>query len=391
MAEELLWTFDDVVNQLTDQWGVDLTGRNRRLARQAILHAYRELPQPHRWTYYDRRALLYTEATYSTGSVVYDHTGGTNERQLTLTGGTWPVSAARGRVVLGSVHFNIDSRISDTVVTLDPSSNPGQDVGASGYQWYRNVYPLPVNFRKLGRIWDIENENEIAIVTTDHNHATSINFYDTPDTPWQAVIRNVGEFYSGTSIEFGPPPASRRAYDYTYESRPRDLNIQKYSTGTLTMSSGASTFTISGGTLPVTCVGSILRLTTGAVEPTSVIGRKDTTGGMVDNPFLEQRVIVERTNDTSGVVDDVVLNSYTGKKYTISDPIDLDISAMFNAFYRLAEAEFARLTRHEKETAYRTAALQAVRNAMENDQRHQAARRMIPYNRFHHVTVTTNV
>ncbi len=382
----------DIVEQLLDQWDETADARNKRLIRQAVLRAYRDLPNKTRWKYFDRRDTLLTSPAQSTGTIAYDHTGGANERQVTLTGSTWPADADFGRIIINDVHYNVSTRVSDTIITLEINNNPGADIAAgSTYQWYRSVYPLPVGFRKMGHIFDVQNEHEIALVTTDVHHAASIHFYDSPDTPWQAAIRNAGEYYNTMSLEFGPPPSSARYYDFVWEASPRDLLIEKYSTGTVSITINTTTLTLSGGTFPTSCVGSVVRLGTTANEPTSVIGSPIPRGSGTNEPFVLQRTIVARNSGTEVVLDAVSPATHTAVKFTISDPLDIDISAMFTALYRLAEYEFARYTRMEGLRQIEADFRQSLIEAMEADQRHTYARGAVRYSRFSRVLVSTDV
>jgi hypothetical protein len=389
MAETEIYTFRDSVEHVVDHLDVPLTARNQRLARQAVLTAYRRLPAFTRWKSLERRATLLTTASYSTGTVAYDHTGGANERQLTLTDGTWPTDAADGKVVIDSVAYIITSRVSTTVVTLDPNSNPGADVtSGTSYEWYRSTYPLPVDFRKMCRMWDVDSVQEIVMIPTDMHHAASINFHSTPGQPVEACIRGTGDYYNAMSIEFGPPPDAAYYYDYIYEAAPRTLLVEKYTTGTVTTSGTAVTGNAT--VFPANCVGSIIRFGTTTVEPTSLIGGYNASSAWVDNPYVAQRVITARGGDTAITIDSALTSNLTTVKYTISDPIDLFLPAMYTAFERLAEAEFARLTNHEKFPEREAVAMQEIRRAMENDQLHTYSPGGVYYNRFKNVTITTD-
>ena len=96
MAEIALFTYQDAVDHIRDYFDIadlDVTSRNYRAALRSVDQAYRDLPRKERWSYYERRFQKTTVAAQSTGTVKYDHTGGTYERQLTLTGATWPTDA----------------------------------------------------------------------------------------------------------------------------------------------------------------------------------------------------------------------------------------------------------------------------------------------------------
>lgn len=393
MADTTLWTFQDLVEQLCDGFDVEITERNRRLAREAVLTAYRDVPSRKRWTYYDRRITLQTEAQYATGTVTYDHTGGTYERQLTLVGGTWPTNAGLGRIILATIHYPIDERKSDTVVTLRPDYNPGADVAAgTAYTWYRSLYPLPVNFRRLAHMYDLDQERELRMTTDDVVHAGSLRYYQTPDTPWQGTIRNDGEYYNSLAVEFSPPPSTARTYDLMYEAAPRDLKIERYTTGTVTVTAGSSAVALTTGTWPVDCVGSILRLSASATAPTSVIGTRTVEGTGVDNRYFAQRVVVSRTSGSVVVMDAAASSdtTLTAVGYALSDPVDLEHFAMFTAFRKAAEAEFACAINHKTYERRLLVARQALREAMEADTRCPTALGTVVYDPWYRATITTD-
>lgn len=82
--------------------------------------------------------------SYSTGTIEYDHTGGANENQVTLSGGTWPTYAkSPARLFVNGTFYNVLARISDSIITLKTTSNPGADIaaGATFYlaQKYDNI------------------------------------------------------------------------------------------------------------------------------------------------------------------------------------------------------------------------------------------------------------
>lgn len=301
---------------------------------------------------------MQTVASYSTGTVDYDHTGGTYERQLTLATGTWPTWATFGRVIIADVHYEVEDYKSSTVLTLREDSNPGADVAAStAYTIYRNAYPLPANFRRLGHLWDIDGQRSIPIVDQQEQHDALVNCYDTPDTPWQASLRGTGDYYGATQLVFGPPPSAVLSYDLMYEVLPRPLKIDQYTAGTVTITS-TTTATLTGGVWPASCVGSILRVAATADSPTSLLG---------DNPYASQHVIKTRTSDTVAVLEEATTN-VSGKGFSVSDPIDVE-QGMLNAFMRMAEAEFCSAASRKDADARAAKAMMAIVEAKENDQK----------------------
>jgi len=76
-------------------------------------------------------------------TITYDHTGGTYERMLTLSGTTWPAAAEHGYILISGTAYNVYRRISDTVLILDKEINPGSDFsknGGAGQEWKLEIY-----------------------------------------------------------------------------------------------------------------------------------------------------------------------------------------------------------------------------------------------------------
>jgi hypothetical protein len=380
-TDTVVYTFADVVEHLLDLQGIDRAPLNQRNARRAILSAYRDLPNRHAWSYYFRQRLLQTAASYSTGTVDYDHTGGSNERQVTLATGTWPSWAEYGRLIIDDVHYEVDRRISSTIITLKEDSNPGADVAAlTTYQIYRNAYPLPANFRRMGLVRDVDNMRPLSAVDQQDQHSALTTCYDTPSTPWQYTVRGSSDHYGDRQIVYGPPPDSLLSYDLLYEINPRPLRIDSYTKGTIAIS--GTTATITSGVAPAECVGSILRVSSNTDAPTGITGGLDE-----DNRFASQHVIKTRTSDTVLVIEETA-STVSGKGYSISDPVDVAPGAMLSAFLRMCEAEFARNSSRKDANERTSLAQMALVEAIEADVWTPRQGTPVFYDAFKHARVT---
>lgn len=376
-TDTVVYTFQDVIEHLTDLHKVDESGLNVRNAKRAILNAYRDLANKHAWSYHVRQRLLQTVASYSTGTVAFDYTGGANERQLTLTTGTWPSWAEYGRVIIDNVHYEVERRISDSILTLREESNPGADVAASTtYEIYRNSYPLPANFRQLGHLWDVSQQRIIPYVSQQEHHDGLNAFFETPSTPWVYTIRGTSDYYSTSQIVFGPPPNAARNYDLLYEAKPRPLSIPLYKTGTIAIS--GTTVTGTGTTFPTNCAGSILRVSSTDAVPTGVMGA---------NPFTTQHIIKSYSSATSLTLEESA-STVSGMGYAISDPIDVD-PVVINAFLRMAEAEFCLADGRKDALMRKELAMQELLLAIEGDQKEPRSPGPRVYDSFSNVGVTT--
>lgn len=359
MAVELL-TYDDCVQHLVDVIQFNDATRLGRIARRAVDTTYRDLPYKLNWKYYQRRATFETVASYSTGSIAYDHTGGASERLVTLTTGTFPSWTKYGRIIIDDVAYRIATNPSSSTITLYEEDNPGADVTAGEtYTLYRSEYPLPADFRRNVRLYDTSDEGEIPLLGFGESQRMQIGVDRTPNTPRRAYIRNTGDYMGVWSVEFMPPPSAARTYDLSYEAKPRDILTVSYSTGTVSTSSTAVTG--SGTTFPVGCAGSVIRFGVSA-SSTAV------TNKFGANPFSEQRVIVSRDSATALTLDAAPTTAYSaGTAYQISDPIDLHPGAMTTAFLRAIEAEMAKLMNAKDYPDRLAIAARALIQAIENE------------------------
>lgn len=390
MAQTPLATFTDLVEEICDSKEIKRSvSLNLRNAIRAAQEAYRWLSSAHDWTCYQQRVLIHTVATYSTGTIAFDYTGGANERMVTLTSGTWPAWAAFGRITISGTTYTVATRESDTVITLSPNSTPQSDIAAgTTYTLFRDTYPLPVDFQRLTRLMDVDNEHEIEIVTDGTHQVTQLTHYQSPATPWQACIRGDSEYYGSLSLVFSPAPSTARTYDLLYTRQPRPLRLEKYNTGTVTVSAGSTTVGGNGTSFPEDCLGCVIRFSDSATEPTGVSG----TSGDVVNRYYAQRTITARGSATSLTIDAAASSStLTTVGYVISDPLDIEYHAMYGALRALALAEYLRLKgQYAEYRAQREEAMREFRLAKENDLRATTSRPIVPYNPFVHTTQTTD-
>ena len=370
MAETLLWTYQDAVEWVLDAQNANEpnTGAPQRLARKAVAEAYRELVNLNQWSYLEGRYQFVTSAPYSTGTITYDHTGGASERLLTLASGTWPSWAAFGRVIIAGVHYTVATRESDTLLTLSPNSNPGDDVAAgTSYQIYRDTYPLPVNFHKMRLVRNQTDDDDIDPISPDEAFAQT-SWLRTPGDPITYAISGDGEYYGSLGITLSPPPSSAAQYEIWYERSHRPLKTYLYSTGTATVTGGATTVTVNGGVLNSNRhLGAIIRFSAdGTTLPTSDYGTIDGA----DNPYVAQRVITAIASTTSCTIDAAASTStLTTVKYTISDPLGIESQSTLTALLMLAEAIYARMTGNKTADDKYARALQQVKVAAAADYR----------------------
>jgi hypothetical protein len=362
-------TYQDVVEHLADHFDVKLGGRLRRDVRRAIDEAYRDLPQQAYWAYFRRYAIINTVASQTTGTIAYTN----SSRTVTLSGATFPSTAVKYRILIGTAHYDIESYTDSTHVVLPEASNPGADVAAStAYTLYRNEYPLPTNFRRALGLMDTTYQKAIRIIPDAEQQALHLGSYGSPSVPSFACIRNTGESTGTLSLVFSCPPNAAIRYELLYDAFPRAFVIaEKYSTGTVSVSSASASLTGSSTVFPSNCAGCIIRLSSNASdEPTGPFGARP-DGVDIDNPYAFQTSVLTYGSATALTLLDVANAAYSGVKYTLSDPLDIEDGAMFTAFLRLAEARYSRMARMEAKTVqgYELDAQKALIQALENDRR----------------------
>ena len=360
----MIWTYQDVVEHLLDILDLDGTERNYRQCRRAIDETYRELPQRARWVYFDKRYTLQTNAPYSTGTITFDLTGGTYERQLTLTGGTWPTWAKSGRIVMADLVHDVQERISDTVLILDEATAPKDDFTDQTYAINRVQYDLPEDCRRVLRVYSQERHYMIPIATIDQLRDSNL-VEPTSSTPWKVAIHGSQETYGRQAIFFNPVPSDAKSFDVWYEAHPRQLRYFRESKGTVSGSSTTLTFSeeicVSG------MVGSMIRFSSnGTQEPTSTIGLR--SDNSLHNPFYHEARIVRYVSTTSVIIDTAPPSTLSSVKFVISDPIEIKQGAMWTAFLRGCEYCLSRLLSEKRLQERQAEYVQALRFAMEDDQ-----------------------
>ena len=338
-------TFRDVIEHLVD-WGGGMAPEGQeRTARRSVIAAYRKTFFDFPWKYFKDDQRLNLTDDYTTGTVTYDFTGGTNEREVTIADGTWPSWAALGRIHFSgdTVTYKVAERKSTTVITLDPTFCPQEDVDAeTEYAIFRCEYPLP-NVHRFGPISDESGYWGSRYVTPDEWMHRERNF-QTSGRPFYWTLMGGRNYYGALSIRLSGYPDEAQTLDYIATVKPRRLVVDGYAdawtTGTISSASGTSC-TLSGTTVSDEVVGALIRFSRNTSVPTDVEG---------GNPYIDQRVIT--AVDDAGVVltldDTIDFNGVSvSDGYCISDPVDLS-EELYDLLLARVEWEYARLVARER-------------------------------------------
>lgn len=360
-----LYTYQDALNHALDFLG-GRGERDRNDALRAIQDAYREVASLRHWNFYAGQIRITTVASYSTGTVVYDHTGGANERMLTLTTGTWPTWAAFGTVVIANTRYEVERRISNSIVTLTEASNPGADVASTTYTLFRSTYSLPEGFRSLGEISSLGSASCWPEYVAPSDWILPQYMSQQPGTPRFYSLIGDPDLLDAMAIAFSPPPSTAIRFDGIYHRQPRRLLTPEYSTGRVTVTSGSTAITGTSTVFTSKMVGAVIRLSDAALHlPTSITGL---------HPAVQETTIQAFTNATTLVADSAFDSSATSVKYVISDPVDVETGTMLPMFLRCMEMNLARVRRMRDLKIITESFYQARRIAQEADARSSAAK-----------------
>ena len=356
MAVPNLLTLQDAVEHV--QGFLESAGddRNNKHILRAVKSAYRTLAFCRTWKYFLRQHRIRFSAPYSTGTIVYDHTGGANEREVTLTTGTWPTWALYGTLRIAGVNHEIESRVSNSVVTLTAANNPGADVASgTSYTLYRAIYTLPSDYWEMmapsgeNQWWQCRVSPQQWMQLDRHNSTSA--------EPQAWTVMGDPNLIGSKALFLWPYPSSAASFDFLYSKLPRDLYYTGYeansTVGTVASMADSTTITGTSTAFAAAHVGSIIRFSSTSTDPDGESG---------PNPFIEQKVITARASATSLTVDSEMDNTLSGVGYRITDPIDLH-PTMIEAFLAGCESQVARVKSkaqwERSEAYYRQTLMQA--------------------------------
>jgi len=365
MPAPQVFTFTDVldsVDYFTRSMGI---GADLTLRRQSIRAAYREVVGSRAWSFLHANERLTLQAPQTDGTVAYDMTGGTYERQLTLTGETWPSEwTVDASVRLGDppIVCDIEDRKSTTVVTLDATMAPNADITSTTYSLFPRWYRLSTDFVSGDLPMDEDawvlgrqvSKAEIERLNRSATYTGNIECYAFGSPP---------DLVGATALFIHPPSDTKESLDIPYVRRPRDIVYTGYDTaldtvGTISVTAGSPTVSGSSTAFESGMVNSVFR------------PGKSTTyspGGLESSyPYSEQRIVKSVTNATTLTLDANVATTRSSVKYRIADPIDIDV-VLYDAFLRCCEKHLARVLRAKNYSQVERAYEQALLHAAEMD------------------------
>ena len=314
MAREILTAYD-VVEASADWLHMGNSASDLRRIKRAMNAALVEVTQAVMSPYMLRKGRLHFSAPQTTGTIQYTH----STRLLTLTGATWPSDVVDYSVLVGTLICDIESRITDTVVRLDASLNPGEDVDAeTTYTLFQRYYRLPDDFVETDEFWS-ETSAFLGLQVPLSQILGLNRYYAGTGTPRCWAIGGIQDQVGSRGIFIYPPAAEAQTQDYLYRRRPRPIRHTGFAAGdcvgTVTVSDDSTTVTGSSTTFSDTMEGSIFRVRNDATVPSGTAGK---------DPYQDERLIHTVSSATSLTLDRVPTVDGSGKGYVVTDPIDID-------------------------------------------------------------------
>lgn len=354
-----MFTFRDAIYACADYQRGNASAKVETDVLMAVMAAYREIPGMHAWRYLIRQGHINLNAPYDTGTIAYDHTGGSSERMVTLTTGTWPTWAANAQIRIASVVYPVEARVSNSVITLDANINPGADISSgTEYTIYQSGYVLPQDFVSMYAPITTTSWYGMRYLPPDRWLQLDRVSYSAGEAVFWTLLGS-NDSYGLMRMEVWPSPDDDIPLQFLYNARPRPLvangTASKYSVGTVSISGTAVTG--SSTTFDSSMVGSVIRVSSDATTiPTGAEG---------DNPFVDERTIVSYTSATS-VTLDAAGTTASGKKYVISDPIDI-YPHMTEAFLACCRFKLGQRRRAKELESLRNDYYAELRKAKEQD------------------------
>lgn len=326
-----LTTFADLIRHTINYMGKDASDSAAVDAREAVLDAYTDMAAVNAWNYYKRVFRLPTYAAYTTGTVVYDATGGAYERVLTLTGGVWPDWAAYGSVSIGDVSYQASERKSNTQLTLSRNANPGADVASTSYRLFRDIYTLPSDFLAVLEVSYPGYSECPAFISPQDFVRERARVTTGTGRPRLFTVMGDPNFFGSMGIGFWQYPDANYNVDITYTAKGRDLVISDYLEGTVTTAQGSSSITGNGTAFTSDMEGSVIRVgRTGDPKVTGIEGLY---------PYAVERTILEVIDAVTLRVDSPADATSTEVGYIISDAVDVEPNAMLRFLKRNCEKQ----------------------------------------------------
>lgn len=340
----------DIVERLLGTLGGNPVVASDRDFKIAVLDAYREFGSIAKWAYFVTFTRIPLNGKFNFGTIQFQVSSGAVPNLLTLSGfladgvtpATWPSWALQGGLRLpsgaGSLLCTVKKVLSSTQLQLNSPVCPTADIAAgAAYSLYRDTYSLPEDY-VAGDRGLVENNWGGMTYIRPHEWLTSERYLETYGPPSLYTVRGDPQIPGRLAMSLYPFPDTDQSLDFIYSRRMREIRVFDQHAGNATaLLAAPTTVTLSGATFTPSMAGSVIRF--------AASGKLPPTGITSDNPYACERTILEVTSTTTALLDAAVDQNYAAIPYRLSDPIDLEDTAMLNAFVGCAYKFLGRVRR----------------------------------------------
>lgn len=371
----------DMIEHGRDFLGADPGAETDRSVHRAVQSALRELVNSHQWLYYYTHGRIQGHGFSTTGTIQFQATSGSVPNLVTLTGGTFPTWANLGSLRtgsvttnnlnntgLGTVIYDVDQVIDSTHITLVANLAPTVDIAAgTSYTLFQDTYDLPADFVNTDQGFADVSWGGMEYVPPNKWLQVNRYYQSYSNTPRYYTIMGSPKSPNRMCWRIFPFPDSDRTLDFIYKRRARSVTRDQYTTGTaITDAIGSPNLIYGNGTNWTSdMAGSVIRLSSTSTLPTGWAG---------GNPYAMERNIIQVQSPTQLLVDDVATQTLSNVAYRISDPVDMEETAMLEAFLRCVEKHIALMKNMKDAPARAVMYEQALLFAKEADARSFASR-----------------
>lgn len=344
------------------------------IGKSVIRDAYTDLMAQYPWTFGQAEYQLTLNDDYSTGTIVYDHSGGSSERLVTLTTGTVPSNAASCRLRIGTATYKVDRYLSSSTFTLDAVLNPGADVAStSDWKLYQTNYDLPDDFHSFEGFIEGANAAQGSYLTpAEWIHLDRVTQLSGTPFHW-TILPSVEAGSEGKmAVRITGYPTSSSLISFLYRQQPvapKWVGVETYATQGTVATAGTVTVTGTSTNFVASMNGAVIRIGDATNAPTGDDGLY---------PWTEERRIREVASTTSLTSTVAFSNTVSSYKYVISSLLPLPLVAR-NAYkagleYFMALYQKDAAIQLTKARRYREAMVLAMAAESRNTERKMAAR-----------------
>lgn len=317
-----MYTLADLVDHLVVYCGRDNTRATIETVAASARQACAVLSNKHSWNYFRSAVTIPLTGDYETGTIEINAT----TRQVTLTGGTWPTWAPYAVLRVDQVDYEVESRQSDSVITLTANSCPTDNVAAGEtYTLNRYAYPLPADFEASQ--YAVEQPGRFSL-THMRTFVSAAIWRDNGSANVYAIMPD--RTLPGRYCVWFSLASTSRSLQVSYKRRLPLLRYDQFADDKNSTVAVASTAVTGTNTrFASDMVGQVLRI--------SKNGQDLPSGENGNNLYVHESLIDAVASESGATLRTAISTAVTGRKWMVSSILDVAPGAMFN--YMLREAE----------------------------------------------------